>query len=210
MQDTTSPIGEILYPSLVTPGMDLSANECWQCGLRVNESEAAELMRHCDDLLNEYRANNPSFPQGSTWKNRQGRDEYLNFPYKPARRRISEDQYEPIDGKVDLSFKRKTKTRKGDQNTPPVILSSRGVIVKNPPEITYGSVGRVIFSAFVYDNQSKGVAFFLKGVQIAKLAAAAIEAGAIDGGWDPEAEAAPTSQAVFAPMPLGDDDDMPF
>jgi hypothetical protein len=212
MQDQITPIGEILYPSLVTAGADLSSNGCWQCGLRITLDEAQPIIALVDEVLAEYRRDNPTFPPAATWKNRQGREEYLNFPYRPARRRISDDQYEIIEGKIDLSFKRLVKTRKGYDSTPPVILSSKGQMVKNPPEITYGSVGRIIFSPFVYDNQSKGVAFYLKGAQIKSIAANVLSAPPMDDGWDPFDD---SSQVIAAannggPFLPDNSDEIPF
>ena len=213
MQDEITPIGEILYPSLVNPGPDLSGNICWQCGLRVDLEAAQPIIAMVDELLSQYRAENPSFPPANTWKNRQGREEYLNFPYKPARRKINQDEYQIIENKIDLSFKRQTKTRKGESQTPPVILSAKGQQVKQPPEITYGSIGRLIFSPYVYDTQSKGVAFYLKGAQIKTINNNILDAPPMEDGWDPFAEdvkpAASGHGNLFA-LSAVNDDEIPF
>jgi hypothetical protein len=203
VQNHTSPVGRIIYPSLNEPKENLSKNMEWGLGLEVDITEAESVMQLIEEQMTEFREKNPQFPKTNEFRNKLNKPDALNFPYKPSLKNEPDGTMVPIEGKIVFNFKRPLLSRNGKQNQAPVILSSKGQPVANPPEITTGSVGRAIFRPFVYDNASKGVGFYLLGVQIKALSSVVIEAEPIEGGWDPEDEAA-------APALTLDGEDLPF
>ena len=210
-----TPIGTFLFPALVTPTRDLSNNEVWACGLHVPLDESDQLLAIVEAVLTDARRSMPGFPKTDKFKDSRGREDFLNMPYRQATKKDGEARV-PIDGLLQWSFKRKTTTKKGNPASRPVILDPRGSIVADPPEIGYGSKGRIAFKAFAYDNASKGVGFYLVGAQVSSLAAGELDgADAIDGDWVPGA-AAPAQSGTTGTAPgwnpqAGDfDDEVPF
>lgn len=205
-----SPIGQLRFPSLVKPTLDLSKNECWVTGLQCSLEDSDEMLGIVSASLADARRRLPQFPKTDKFKDARGREDFLNMPYRQATRKEG-DTVVPIDGILQWSFKRKTVTSKGSPASPPMILDPRGGIVANPPEIGYGSVGRVAFKVFSYDNASKGVGFYLVGAQISKLADAGLDADAIEGDWDPASSGTTGSSAgSFVNPGTYDNDEVPF
>ena len=199
-----SPVGTLRFPALVKPTLDLSKNEVWTCGIQCSLEDSDEMLAIVEASLVDARRRLPQFPKTDKFKDARGREDFLNMPYRQATRKEG-DQVIPIDGVLQWSFKRKTVTSKGAQASPPTILDPRGTIVVNPPEIGYGSVGRVAFKVFAYDNASKGIGFYLVGAQISRLADAGLGgADAIEGDWDPASSGTSGSSGGF------DTDEMPF
>ena len=76
-------------------------------------------------------------------------------------------------------------------NTPPQIISSKGVVCKTDerPNVGNGSTGKVIFAPYAYSIAGQnGVGFRLIGFQIAALKETeeVITLPPIEGGWEPE------------------------
>lgn len=213
-----SPVGRLLWPSIVKTTHDLSNNECWSCGLELTEAESASMLMVVEAQLAEARRSIPGFPKTDRFKDSRGREDFVNLPYRPAMVKDG-DQKVPKDGYLVWSFKRKTLTKRGDKATAPVILGPNGQLVQNPPDIGHSSIGRLVYRVFAYDNASKGVGFYLLGAQISSLATQELSgADAIDGDWNPDAPPVERSELPAAPAAAWNqnindnfnDDEVPF
>lgn len=214
-QTFSTPVGRLLWPSLVKTTFDLGKNECWVCGMELTDDQSNALLAITEATLADVRKRVSTFPRSNTFKDGRGREDFLNMPYKQAMQKQGEEKV-PKPGFLQWSFKRKALTAKGTQASPPVILSPRGEIVAQPPEIGHGSMGRVFFRTLAYDNASKGVMFYLAAVQISSLAQDEIGgADPIEGDWDPTGTTGSSRQGQGQPQwnpgPLsGEDDEIPF
>ena len=182
-----SPIGRYCFGSIRDLAEDLSKRPAWEAHIEIDDKLAAGMFEIVEQTISEgYKKFSSAWPKDM---------DKLNRPFKPATDKSESGVRVPKEGFHLWKFKRmgfKTgNDGKKQKNTPPQIISAKGVVCKTDerPNVGNGSTGKVIFAPYPYSIAGQnGVGFRLIGFQIAELRETeeVISLPPIEGGWEPE------------------------
>lgn len=174
-----SPLGKLVYGSLVQAKTNDYGQTRWSAGLRLPEKESQEIALNIEKALADKRAKDPRFP---------ATNDKLSIGMKVARDKQEDGTFVDCPGELVFTFQRKfeitSKAGEKMRNSPPRLYDATGSMVEGLQEVGWGSMGKVIYDVYPWATPTMaGVQLQLIGFQIAELAESRSQLTPIEGGW---------------------------
>lgn len=184
MPRLVTPIGKLIYGSLIQPQTNDYGQTRWSAGLLMKELDAQPIAKAIETAIADKRARDPKFPTTNA---------DLKIAMKPARDKQEDGTYVERPDEVVFTFQRKfevnSKSGEKIRNSPPRIYDSAGSLIQDLQEVPFGSMGKVIYEVYPWSTPSMaGVQLQLHGFQIAELAVRDESIKPIEGGWVSESD----------------------